>query len=474
MSDSDLETLRKELRSIDWELVSILARRSKLVTDIGLLKQKLEMSVIDTLAEKSAIENFVSSAITAGLDQSYARRVAELVIEGAVDLQKQSRPPTATSDSQLKQFSESILMAEKEGRKLIRLDIGEPRFKTPRAAIREAMRWLTEHPTVLYGSSHGLTELTDAIAERLNSQYGTQLRRSNVLVVPGGRFGLFAAIRTGVASLERVVVCQPAWPAYDSFAGQVGARIRSIPTSFEEGWEIDMTKLEEELKMAPKMLVLNNPGNPTGKALSRDRFEEVLRLASKYRTTVLSDEVYSSYCDKPAPSVLQYPDNEAIYLNSFSKEFSMTGWRIAYVVSDEKRIAKIRSLIQTTLTNVPEFIQRAALAALNDKSGEAARARHSINKRVSMACAELRKAGIEFYPPDAGFYVFPRIRGASADADKFVQYLLSKHGVSCMPGSVFGGYRDFLRLAVTESEAAVNTGIKRIVKAMNECEQQQP
>jgi aspartate aminotransferase len=472
MSESDLEELRKQLRSVDSELVSILARRSSLVTNIGLLKQKLKMGVIDTLAEKSAMENFTSSATNAGLNQSYARRVAELVIEGAADLQKQSRPPTATSDSQLKQFSESILMAEKEGRKLIRLDVGEPRFKTPRAAIREAMRWLTEHPTVLYGSSHGLTELTDAIAERLNKQYGTQLRRSNVLIVPGGRFGFFAAMRTGVASLERVVVCQPAWPAYEAIAGLVGARTRSIPTSFEEGWEIDMAMLEEELKMGAKMLVLNNPCNPTGKALSRGRFEEILRLASKYGTTVLSDEVYSSYCDEPAPCVLQYPDNEAVYLNSFSKEFSMTGWRIAYVVSDEKRIAKIRSLIQTTLTNVPEFIQRAALAALNDKSREAARARHSITKRASMACAELRKAGIEFYPPDAGFYVFPRIRGASADADKFVQYLLSKHGVGVMPGSVFGGYRDFLRLAVTESRTTVQTGIKRIVKAMNECEQQ--
>ncbi len=441
------------------------------MTNIGLLKQKLKMDVIDTLAEKSTVENLVSSAISAGLDQGYARRVAELVIEGAVDLQQQSKPPTATSDSQLKQFAESILMAEKEGRKLIRLDLGEPRFNTPRAAIRGATRWLAEHPTVLYGSSHGLTELTDALGERLNKQYGTQLRRSNVLIVPGGRFGLFAAIRTGVASLERVVVCQPAWPAYESFAGLVGARTRSIPTSFEEDWEIDMTKLEEELKMRPKMLVLNNPGNPTGKALSQDRFEEVLRLANKYRTTVLSDEVYSSYFDKPAPSILQYPENEAIYLNSFSKEFSMTGWRIAYVVSDEKRIAKIRSLIQTTLTNVPEFIQRAALAALNDKSGEGKRARHSINRRVSMACVELRKAGIEFYPPDAGFYVFPRIRGASPEADKFVQYLLQEHGVSAMPGSVFGGYRDFIRLALTDSEAAVKAGIKRIVKAMNECEQ---
>lgn len=472
MNNADLETLRKELRSLDSELVGILARRTSLATEIGLLKERLNLEVIDTVTEKSAIENFVSSAITAGLDQRYARRVAELIIEGAVNLQKQSRPAAPTSDSQLKQFSESILMAEKEGRKLIRFDIGEPRFKTPRAATREATRWLIDHPKVLYGSSQGLSELTDAIVERLSRRYGTELRRSNVIIVPGGRFGLFAAILGEVATLERVVICQPAWPAYESFAKIVGARTRSIRTSHEESWEVDIGEIEEELKMRPKMLVLNNPNNPTGKALSRNRFEEILQLASKYRTTVLSDEVYSSYFDKPAPSILEYPDNESMYLNSFSKEFSMTGWRIAYIVSDEKRIAKIRSLIQTALTNVPEFIQRAALAALKDKSGEAKRSRRSISRRVNVACTELRKGGIKFYPPDAGFYVFPKIRGGKTDADSFVRYLLSRYGVSAMPGSVFGGYRDFVRLAVTESETAVKIGIRRIVKAMRECEQQ--
>ena len=468
MNDQDLAKLRSELRSVDSELVGAIARRMRLVRRIGTAKRTLKMGVIDTLAEKSVVENFVASAAKAGVEEGYARQVAELVIEGSVETQLLSRPPTASSDALLKQCSETIIRAQKQGRKLIRLDIGEPRFRTPSAAVREAKRCLSRHPIMLYGSSYGLTELTDAIAARLNDQYGTRLRRQNVLIVPGARFGIFAAIRAGVSSLERVVLCQPAWPAYESCISLVGARTRSVSAKLEEGWEINLTSLEEELKLRPKMLVLNNPSNPTGKVLSQRRFREVMELARKYHTTVLSDEVYASYCSEPAPSVLEYPDSEAIYINSFSKEFSMTGWRIAYAVADEQRISKMRSIVQTTLTNVPEFVQRAALAALKDASGEAPRARSKIAKRVVTACGELRKAGFEFCSPDAGFYVFPRIKRANIDSGKFAEHLLAKHGVCVLPGSIFGGYRDFLRLAITESETAVKTGIRRIVKAMNE------
>ena len=193
-----------------------------------------------------------------------------------------------------------------------------------------------------------------------------------------------------------------------------------------------------------------------------------MELAKKHGTTVLSDEVYASYCSKRLPSILEYPDNEGIYLNSFSKEFSMTGWRIGYVVADEQRIAKMRSIVQTTLTNVPEFVQRAALAAVKDPSGQARQARRKIARRLVTACEELRKAGLELYTPDGGFYVFPRIKRTDIDSSKFAEYLLTRHGVGVLPGTIFGGYTNFMRLAVTESETAVETGIRRIVKAMDE------
>jgi len=183
---------------------------------------------------------------------------------------------------------------------------------------------------------------------------------------------------------------------------------------------------------------------------------------------VLSDEVYATYCTVPASSILEYPDVESIYVNSFSKELSMTGWRVAYVVADERKIAKMRAIVETTLTNVPEFVQRGALAALKDPGGEAARARLRIGSRVKAACAELAKEGFEFYVPDGGFYVFPRIKGRKIDSEKFAKYLFTKHGVGILPGTIFGPYRNFLRLAMTESERAVKTGIKRIVKAIHQ------
>ncbi|HXZ97831.1 MAG TPA: aminotransferase class I/II-fold pyridoxal phosphate-dependent enzyme [Candidatus Acidoferrum sp.] len=459
--------LRVKLRSVDSELIGVLARRKRLVGRIGVLKRKLKVGVIDALAEKAAMENFVASAAKAGLEEGYVRRIAELVIEASVDAQMQARRDVPSNDASLKQFSEIIRRAERRGRRLIRFDIGEPRLRTPRAVIREAKRWLSHSPTILYGSSSGLTELTDAIATRLNSQYGTRLRHSNILITPGARFGIFAAMRTNASSLDRVLVCQPAWPAYQAFASLVGARVLSVSTSLEGKWDIDVVDLERALKLRPKIFVLNNPSNPTGKVLSRARFQEVMELARKYHTTVLSDEVYASYCDAPAPSVLEYPDNEAIYISSFSKEFSMTGWRVAYAVADEEKITRMRRIVETTLTNVPELVQRAALAALEDPSREAMAGRRKIRRCLRIACEELQKGKLEFFPPDGGFYIFPRTR-EGIDSKKFAEHLFAKYAVGVLPGTIFGGYTSFLRLAITEPEEAVRTGVRRIVKAMNE------
>lgn len=468
MNENELQKLRGELRSIDSVLVDTLAQRMRLVSKIGLLKQELNMPVIDTAAEKSTIDNITTRATEVGLEEPYARRLAELIIGGSVDVQTRSRPPTASSDSILKQLFETVQNMEKEGRELVRLDIGEPRFNTPAAALREAQRCLGESPQIFYGSSAGLPELADAIAARLNDQYKADLRRSNVLIVPGGRFGIFAAIQTTVSSFERVVICQPAWPAYESFATMLGARVCPVSTGLENRWDVDLASLEEALKLRPKLLILNSPNNPTGKVLSAKMFRELTELAAQYSTTVLSDEVYASYCSSRVPSVLEHADCESIHINSFSKEFGMTGWRVAYVVADEQKIMKMRSLLQRTITNVPEFVQRAAFAALTDQSGEAQSSRQEIARRVEMACELLKKAGLEFCAPDGGFYVFPRIAPESVDAGKFAEHLLHNHGVSVVPGTIFGRYSNFMRLSITETEPAVRTGIERIVKAMHE------
>ena len=468
MKNQDLAKLRRELRSVDSELVAILAHRDRLVTKIGELKKRLNLGAIDPAVEKVAIDNFVASAAEAGIDKTYARRVISLVIERSVEVQTRRRRGVTGRDSMLKQLSEMMLKAERKGRSLIRLDIGEPRFRTPRAVVREAKRYLDHTPMMLYGSSAGLPALVDAITERLNHQYGTKLGRSNILIFPGGRFAIFASILTTLSSLDRVALCQPAWPAYESCVAIAGGRTLAVHTRLEDHWDIDLTALEEKLRLDPKMIVLNNPNNPTGKVLSKNMFGEIMELARKYRAVVLSDEVYATYSSVPVPSVLEYPDTESIYVNSFSKEFSMTGWRVAYAVAGEERIARMRKIVETSLTNVPEVIQRAALAALKDTSTDAVTGRNRIRRRLSMACEELRRGDFEFHPPEGGFYVFPRMRRKGIDAEEFSKCLFEKYAVGVLPGTIFGEYPDFLRLAITEPEAAVRTGIRRIVKAMDE------
>jgi aspartate aminotransferase len=465
--NQDLARLRRELRSVDSELVTILAQRDRLVRKVGRLKKRLNLEVVDPAVEKVAIDNFISSAAKAGIDKTYARRLVNLVIEGSVEAQTRGRRRVSGGDSMLKRLSEMMLKAERKGRKLIRFDIGEPRFRTPRVVVREAKRYLDRTPMMLYGSSAGLPALVDAIAEQLNCQYGTKFGRSNVLIFPGGRFAIFASIFTTLSSLDGVALCRPAWPAYESCVAIAGGRTLAVPTRLEDHWDIDLTALEEKLRLGPKMIILNNPNNPTGKVLSKNMFGEIMELARKYRAVVLSDEVYATYSSMPVPSVLEYPDTESIYVNSFSNEFSMTGWRVAYAVAHEQRIARMRKIVETSLTNVPEVIQRAALAALKDSSADALTGRNMIRKRLNMACKELRRGDFEFHYPEGGFYIFPRMLRRGIDSEKFSKYLFEKYAVGVLPGTIFGEYPDFLRLAITEPEAAVKTGIRRIVKAMD-------
>jgi len=245
-------------------------------------------------------------------------------------------------------------------------------------------------------------------------------------------------------------------------------RVIPLHTRLEDRWDIDVDALETELRKGVKMLVLNTPCNPTGKVVKKETFERIVNLAAKYDVTILSDEVYDRYVRSPAPSILESGYNNFVYVNSFSKQFGMTGWRIGYLVTTPDNVLRIRRVLQTAITCVPEFIQDAALVAMGSARAEAQRQIKKILDKVGLTCRELAKIDVSFYKPEGAFYVFPKANKQNFDSLTFARKLLEQHHVSITPGQAFGDYPEYFRLAVSLPKAEIPHAIRAIGTAIEQ------
>jgi aspartate aminotransferase len=377
------------------------------------------------------------------------------------DKQKQSR------DQLLKTIVERTLQLTSKGEKVARFEIGEPNFPASSQVIRGLTNIFREKKIVGYGPAAGIPELRKALADELGREHETKIDPDQILITPGARFAIFSTIASFVKEAERVVIPQPAWPAYEECVNFMKGRVVPLRTTLDERWEIDLGKLESYLRKGVRILALNTPSNPTGKIIGQKKFQEILELAQKYHTTIISDEVYDKFAYAKTPSILESEGSNFVYVNSFSKQYALTGWRIAYLVTSKENAMRIRRVVQTLVTCVPEFIQRAALIAVKKSGREAQRNINSILKKVELTCRELSKIDVSFYKPDGAFYVFPKANKPNFDSVEFTKQLLEQYRVSISPGPVFGDYPEFFRLAVSLPAAEIPEAIGAIGKAID-------
>ena len=463
---SELEECRSKIRETDKEILALVKQRLTTGTRLAGIKHQKNLPTIDSVAEQAVINNLVKSADELGIDARFARRLGGLLIEETVRIEDRDQPATS-KDQLMKQMFELTQKLMSEGRKIISFEIGEPNFPTPKEVIQGLDSTFRKEKVIGYGPAAGLFQLRQTIAVELSRQHKTTIDPDQILITPGARFAIFATITSYVSSLERVVIPQPAWPAYEECVNFVGGRVIPLKTNFEDNWDIDSTALEAELEKGVRLLILNSPSNPTGKVIRREKFEKIVDLAEKYNTMILSDEVYDRYVRVPAPSILEGRYPNFVYVNSFSKQFSLTGWRIAYLVTSRENALKIRRVLQTAVTCVPEFIQNAALVAMKRARSEAQRQIKAILDKVAFTCDELSKIDVSFNRPEGAFYVFSKANKPKFDSTPFAKRLLEQYGVSITPGQSFGDYPEFFRLAVSLPKVQIPAAIKAIGEALD-------
>ena len=357
----------------------------------------------------------------------------------------------------LYEINEKALRLESEGKKIIRLNLGDPDLATPNEIIEAAYAAMKAGKTK-YSSSYG----ENPLREKLAQLHG--VKPENVVITPGSKWGIFATMYLLMKAGGNVIIPTPYWTAYDLIAQSLGAQTKLLRTEMENGWKVDLDKLQSLIDENTHMIILNNPNNPTSKVMDAKTLDGIVDIADKKGVTILSDEVYGTISFAKTKSILEYDgDHRHILSNGFSKTFTMTGWRLGYIIANKQLIDNITKLNQITINNVPVFIQAAGLKALEMQKQLSTKIKEEYQERAKMASKTLAKAGLSFTDPEAPFYVFPKRKGL--DSEKFTLNLLDR-GVAVAPGTAFGDYREHFRISLTAPRDEIRVGLDRINEAL--------
>jgi len=355
----------------------------------------------------------------------------------------------------LYEISEKIMKLEGEGKRIIKFNLGDPDQPTPHEIIEAAYEAM-KHGKTKYSSSVGEEKLREELASI------HKVSADNVVVTAGSKWAIFSLMYLLLKEGGNVIIPTPYWTAYELTAKSLGAETRFLRTEIDSNWKIDPKKLEDLIDQKTRLIILTNPNNPTSKVIDEKVLDKIVQIANESGATVLSDEVYSDISFVKTKSILDYGDDHVL-VKSFSKTFAMTGWRVGYVVVKKELAEKMMKLNQMTLTNVPVFIQEAALKALELRQEIAQKIRDAYRKRADLACRVLSKAKIKFSRPDAPFYLFPKQDGL--DSERLALDLLD-NGVAITPGTSFGDYREHFRIALTVPDEEIELGLKKICEAL--------
>ena len=375
-------------------------------------------------------------------------------------------------------------IAELKKIKVISFGVGQPDIPTFKNIVNAAKKALDEGFTG-YTETAGISELRKAIAEYLNKRYGSDVEVEEIIVTTGAKTAIFLAIASFIGPGDEVLIPDPTYPAYPEITKLFGGKPVYIPMKFdpENGFRLDLKLLKEKISDRVKMIILNNPHNPTGAVFRPDEISQLLDIAKDHNIIVLVDEIYDNfiYEDGVFRSVLELEREwrkYILYVNGFSKTFSMTGWRLGYIVASKDVIDHIRRLATNVYSCPPSFAQKAGIEALkSSESWQSVREMvERFRKRRDIMYEELRKIpGIEVWKSIGAFYMFPRVntilKKLSMDVEQFVDWLLENYGVVILPGTAFSETdmgREFVRFSFAIDEKDIIEGIDRIRRAITE------
>jgi aspartate/methionine/tyrosine aminotransferase len=349
----------------------------------------------------------------------------------------------------------------------LKLCYGESDMTTPEFICRAATEALAEGHT-FYTHTAGYAELREAIARKVLELHGAEYRPSEIMSTVGASMAIYVAIRLCVGPGDNAVVITPGYAIFTNGVILAGGEPRPVPLA-QDGtrFVLDLDRVEHAIDRNTRLLVVNSPSNPTGWVITEDEQRALYELASRHDLAILADEVYERlvFGAAVAPSFARIAADRdrVIVVNSFSKTYNMTGWRLGWAQSSERVIREMYKAAEFMTSNPAAMAQRAGIVALRDGEPYVQGLRsHYAARRTQTSDALGALAGVTLPEPEGAFYAFPRVEGLGDSASLALE-LLRGSGVALAPGSAFGpGGEGHLRLCFAASETTLGEALARI------------
>jgi len=356
---------------------------------------------------------------------------------------------------------------EAQGRRVIHMEIGEPDFTTPDPVVEAGVLALREGRTA-YTAALGLPELREAIAQHYARRYGIELPASRVAVTEGASGALLLLLALYVNPGDEILVPDPGYPGYRQFVRAFEGAPRVIKVGPESGFQPTLEGVRRVWRGNTLGLLLGSPANPSGTLLPRCELERIASFVAQRDRLLIVDEIYQGLVYGQDPSTaLGLPGNIAL-VNSFSKYFCMTGWRLGWAVLPEASVRTFEKLAQHLFICAPAAAQYAALAAFRPETLDILEERRrEFERRRDFIVPALERAGLAVpVPPNGAFYVYADCSAFGVDSKRFALELLESEGVAATPGVDFGSNdtRRYVRFAYTRGMADLEEAAGRILR----------
>jgi aspartate/methionine/tyrosine aminotransferase len=356
---------------------------------------------------------------------------------------------------------------EAAGRKVVHMEIGEPDFTAPEPVVEAGVRALREGRTA-YTGSLGLVTLREAIASHYEERLGRRISPERVAVTAGASGALLLGLALFVDPGDEVLVPDPGYPGYRHFVRAFEGVAKPIELSPGSGFQPTLEDVREAWGPRTVGVVLGTPSNPSGTVLAPKELERIATFVAERGGVLVVDEIYQGLVYGRAPSTALGLPGDVFIVNSFSKYFCMTGWRLGWAVLPEQRMRDFEKLAQHLFICAPTAAQHAALAAFLPETAAILEARRrEFERRREFLVPALERAGLRVPArPKGAFYVYADCSGVTRDSRRFALDLLETEAVAATPGTDFGsnGTAEYVRFAYTRALDELQDGAERIAR----------
>ncbi len=350
---------------------------------------------------------------------------------------------------------------ERNGERIIHLEVGEPDFDTPECISEAGYHAICDGKTH-YTHSLGLIELREAIAEDYWKKYRVKVSPEQILVASGTSPALLLLFSALIEPGDEVILSNPYYPCYPNIIRFVDGSPVFVEVLEEEGFQYLPQMIEEKLSPRVKGVMINSPSNPTGNVMSVERMEQIARLSP----FIISDEIYHGLVyDGEAHTILEFTDH-AFVINGFSKLYAMTGWRLGYVIAPKEFMRPMQKIQQNLFISASSFAQWGALAGLKETGRDIEKMRDTYDRRRRFLIPRLRALGFGItVEPTGAFYVLANARNFSGDSYRLAFDILKEAKVAVAPGIDFGTNAEgYLRFCYANSLENIEEGMNRLEK----------